>query len=157
MLRRNKDKKTRTPKSVPPSIISSDMNIMGSLITDGSVDVGGRIQGDIKAHHVTVRAGGKVHGDITADIAQIYGHVKGVVRAREVHLYDDCHVDGTILHEVLSIEDGAFVDGKFKRTDKIMPQDMLLENAENNVVEHNETAENISVMENLRLISGSKE
>ncbi len=151
MLKSKKDK-TTTTRNAPPSIISADMNILGNLISDGTVDIDGKIEGNIKAHHVTIREGGKIHGDINADIAQIYGQVHGIVKAREVHLYSSCHVEGTIMHENLSVEDGAFVDGKFKRSDKLAPSEIATFDSEEESQE-----ETPNLLENIRLISGGAE
>ena len=148
MLKNKKDKPT-VMRNSPPSIISADMNILGNMVSDGTVDIDGRIEGNVRAHHITVREGGKIHGDLHADIAQVYGQVHGVVRAREVHLYASCHVEGTIMHETLSVEDGAFVDGKFKRSDKLSPSELSSSEEEETQEEDPE-----NLLENIRLISG---
>ncbi len=111
-------KVNRTVRKSVPSIIAGDLDILGNLISDGTVDISGRIQGNVKAHTVFIRKDGRVLGDVQGDVLHIHGQVKGLVKARDVHLYATCKVEGTIMHEVLSIEDGSFVDGKFKRTDK---------------------------------------
>jgi cytoskeletal protein CcmA (bactofilin family) len=101
-----------------PSIIAGDMDILGNLISDGTVDIEGCVQGNVKGQTVFIRKGGRVLGDVQGEVLHIHGQVKGLVKARDVHLYATCRVEGTIMHELLSIEDGAFVDGKFKRTQK---------------------------------------
>ena len=47
--------KTRAQRKSPPSLISRDMNILGNLITDGTVDIDGRIEGNVRASHITIR------------------------------------------------------------------------------------------------------
>ena len=98
-----------------PSVISGDMHILGNLVSEGLIDVDGAIDGNVKGDQVTVRAKGKIKGDIVADIVHVYGEVYGLIRAHSVHLYSSCHVEGVIMHESLTVEDGAFIDGKFKR------------------------------------------
>lgn len=99
-----------------PSVISSDLHMLGNLVSEGLVDVDGSIDGNVKAEQVTIRSNGKIKGDITAQAVHVYGEVHGLIRAHTVHLYSSCHVEGVIIHQSLSVEDGAFVDGKFKRT-----------------------------------------
>jgi cytoskeletal protein CcmA (bactofilin family) len=41
--------------------------------------------------------------------------VRGLIRATSVHLYSSCRVEGVIMHQSLTVEDGAFIDAKFKR------------------------------------------
>ena len=105
-------------KHIIPSLITQDVNILGNIVSDGNVDFDGAINGNIRCHTLTIRANGSVKGEITADNVFVYGKVKGLIRAKNVHLYATCKVEGIIMHETIAIEDGAFVDGKFKRTDK---------------------------------------
>lgn len=98
-----------------PSIISADLNILGNLIGEGHIDIAGKIDGNVRAGTVTVREGGQVRGDITAEAAHIYGNVHGLIRAKHVALYRAAKVDGIIMHETLSMEDGASLDGQCKR------------------------------------------
>ena len=104
-------------KSGVPSVISSDMNILGNIISDGQVEMDGVIEGNIKCHSVTVRPNGKVRGDIVAEQVHVYGAVQGIIKGAHVHLFPGCKVQGVIMHQSLAIDDGAMVDGKFKRTD----------------------------------------
>ncbi len=156
MFSRNKNKST-SGKSVfgrahPPSVISSDMHILGNLISEGVVDIDGKIEGNVKCEQVTIRPNGLVQGDVLAETVQIYGEVKGLVKAKHVYLFASCRVEGTIMHETISIEDGAFVDGKFKRTDKIFIDDgQLPQEAE--AVGTDEEDDEVNMLENLRLIS----
>jgi len=105
-------------KQVIPSIIAADMNVLGNIVSDGPVDFAGSLNGNIRCQALTIRATGTITGEIQADSMFIYGRVKGMLRAREVHLFSTCHIEGIIMHEAISIEDGAFIDGSCKRTDK---------------------------------------
>lgn len=125
MFSKNKNKnilapaaKAATRKETIPSIITKDMNILGNIVSDGNIDFDGTINGNIRCSTLTIRANATVTGEITAGTLHVYGKVKGLIRAKHVQFYATCHVDGVIMHETISIEDGAFVDGKFKRTDK---------------------------------------
>jgi cytoskeletal protein CcmA (bactofilin family) len=154
MFRRNNKENSSTSfsgkKVSSPTVIASDMNILGNLLTDGTADIDGRVEGNIKGDQIIIRGNGKIKGDITADSVHVYGEVKGLIKAKMVHLYATCRVEGIIMHESLSIEDGAFVDGKFKRTDKIFSQD---EGIEESIVET--SLGNVKVLENLRLIGSN--
>jgi len=103
------------PKKPVPSVISSELHILGNLISDGHIDIDGSVEGNIKGEVVNVRANGKIAGDIVAETVHAYGEVHGLIRAMNVHLYSSCRVEGIIMHQSLTVEDGAFVDAKFKR------------------------------------------
>lgn len=106
-----------------PSIIAQDLRVLGNLAGDGMVDVAGVIDGNVRAAAFTLRPQGVVNGEIVADTVHIYGRVKGMIRARHVHLHSSSHIEGVVLHESLSIEDGAYIDGKCKRSDKPLEQE----------------------------------
>lgn len=134
-----------TKKDTIPSIIAEDMNLLGNVISEGVLDFAGTIDGNVRCHTMTIRASGKINGEVVAENIFVYGKVKGIIRARNVCLYASCHIEGIIMHHSISIEDGAFIDGKCKRIDKqsdggsgdAYPEDM----------------ENIKILENIRLIS----
>lgn len=103
-----------------PTIVTSDVHLLGNMVSEGAVDFSGTIDGNIRCDMLTLRQNGIVKGEIDANTVHIHGTVKGLIRAKNVHLLASCKVEGIIIHEQLSIEDGAFVDGKFKRSDRII-------------------------------------
>lgn len=145
-------------RRTPPTVIASDVNILGNLFSDGVVDIDGRIEGNVRGTSVTVRANGRVMGDVFAESVQIYGEVKGIVKAKNVELYSGCRVEGIIMHESLQVEDGAYIDGKFKRTDKAtnaeaaFAEPALLFGESATEEEGNVTP--YDILENLRLLHG---
>jgi cytoskeletal protein CcmA (bactofilin family) len=148
-------------KGMQPSVIAADLNVLGNIISDGVLDIDGKIDGNVRCHTASIRPNGRVHGDVTAEIVHVYGAVEGVIKAKSVMLYATAKVVGTIMHESLSIEDGAFVDGKFKRTDKVFiddePQAQLTGPIiEASVFENDNdepvTEAEVKILENLRLV-----
>lgn len=146
-------------KKATPSVISADMNVLGNIISEGFLDINGHIEGNVKCEHAVIRDHGKVKGDVIAGNVQIYGEVEGLVKAKHVNLYATAHVSGVIMHESLSIEDGAFVDGKFKRTDKVFIDDAEEEPSADMTdaltpSSEKSDADDPRLLDNLRLISG---
>ena len=128
LFSRKKSESTRQTtrnKHAVPSLISSDMSILGNLVGEGVIDIDGNIEGNIKCHSVTVRKNGFIKGDLVAEEVFVYGRIQGLIKARNVQFMQGCHVEGVIMHESLTIEDGAFVDGRYKRTDKLILDDPL--------------------------------
>lgn len=118
MFRKNNKDKLPSVSGHSPSIIAQDMRVIGNILSEGVVDFAGTLDGNVRCHTFTLRPQGVANGEIVAEAAHVYGKVKGMIRARQVHLYSSAHVEGVIMHESLSIEDGAYIDGKFKRADK---------------------------------------
>ena len=64
-----------TSKAKPPaSVLSSDLTVIGNLKTTGDIQVEGTIEGDIRAHLLTVGEGATIRGEIVADdiVAGLY-------------------------------------------------------------------------------------
>ena len=53
-------------KGIVPSVISADMHVLGNIISDGFIDIDGKIEGNVKCRSATVRPNGLVRGDIAA-------------------------------------------------------------------------------------------
>ena len=105
-------------RKIPPTIISADVRLLGNLISDGMVDIDGRLEGNITSETVYVRENGVITGDITAASAvHVFGTIHGVIKAPKVCIYPSAHIEGAILHKSLTIEEGAYVDAQFKPFD----------------------------------------
>lgn len=135
-------------KDAVPSIIAQDMHLLGNIVCDGTIDFDGKIDGNIRCTTLNVRKNGAVNGEITADDVFVYGKVKGTIRAKNVYLFAASNVEGIVMHESIAIEDGAFLDGKLKRTDKLAASD----DSETGDIIDAEPADTVKLFENIRLI-----
>jgi cytoskeletal protein CcmA (bactofilin family) len=111
------DGKARKRESSMPSIISPGMRVTGNLSSEGELQIEGVIDGDIKCHTVTVGADSAVTGLIECEDARVLGTVKGEIRARSVFIAASARVSGDIVHETISVEPGAYIEGQLKRLD----------------------------------------
>ncbi len=107
----------------PPSIISRDLNIVGDLTSEGEIQVDGTLNGDIRTNILIIGESARIKGEVVADTVRIMGSVDGQIKAKVVKLAASAHVVGDILHEDLSIETGAFLEGHCKRM--TLPEDIL--------------------------------
>jgi len=107
---------TSAPKKrVPPSIISEDLTITGNLQSDGEIQIDGKVIGDIQSNDLLVGDTAHIKGQVIAEAIRVHGKVVGQIKARNVSLAKSAHVVGDILHDNLSIETGAFLEGHCKR------------------------------------------
>ena len=110
--------KPAAPKAKPPaSILSSDLQITGNLKTTGDIQVEGRVDGDIRAHLLTIGEGATVKGETIADDVVVNGRVIGRVRGLKVRLTSTAQVEGDIIHKTIAIESGAHFEGSVQRQD----------------------------------------
>lgn len=99
------------------SVIGADLVIHGSLTSKGEVQIEGEVQGDVNATHVVIGESARVTGGIIAEECVIRGHLLGTIRSRRVLLQGTAHVEGDVYHQTMAIEQGAFFEGKSRRTD----------------------------------------
>jgi cytoskeletal protein CcmA (bactofilin family) len=107
-----------TPKSKPPaSVLSADLNINGNIKTTGDINIEGNVEGDIRAHLLTVGEGATVKGECIADDVVVNGRVIGKVRGLKVRLTSTARVEGDIIHKTIAIESGAHFEGSVQRAE----------------------------------------
>lgn len=98
-------------KSKAPSILSGDIVITGSIVSEGEVQLDGTVDGDIRAGSLIIGEEASVNGEVYAETVVVRGRVNGSVRARQVQLSSSARIEGDIVHAALSVESGAFFDG----------------------------------------------
>ena len=99
------------------SVIGPDLVIQGNLTSKGEVQIEGEVQGDIYGTHIVIGERARVTGGVIAEECVNRGHLLGTVRGRRVLLQSSSHVEGDIYHQTMAIEQGAFFEGKSRRTD----------------------------------------
>lgn len=114
----------RSMRSSVPSIISGDLVVRGTMISNGDVQIDGRIEGDVRAGALVIGEKAHIEGDVFAEDAIIRGTVHGAIRARKVQLCSTCRVEGDILHEALAMEAGAFFEGNCRHSDNPLAEDV---------------------------------
>jgi cytoskeletal protein CcmA (bactofilin family) len=105
-----------TPKAKPgASVLSSDLKITGNVKTSGDIQIEGVVDGDIRAHMLTVGESATIKGEIIADDIVVNGRVIGRVRGLKVRLTSTARVEGDIIHKTIAIESGAHFEGSVQR------------------------------------------
>lgn len=121
--------KTDTPAAAPaasassfqakpkpsPSLLSSDLNIKGNVTSSGDIQIEGTIEGDVRAHLLTVGESATIRGEVIADDVVVNGRVIGRVRGLKVRLTSSAKVEGDIVHKTIAIESGAHFEGSVQR------------------------------------------
>ena len=98
------------------TVIAKGLKIVGSVTAEGLVEVNGQIEGEIHCTSLVVSRGAHVSGTIAAERVVVDGTVEGPIQGGEVILKSQAHVVGDIHHQSLSIESGAYFDGRSMQT-----------------------------------------
>ena len=99
------------------STISRGTTIVGKISGEGTLNVFGQVEGELRALNVLINEGARVEGDVVAEDLTIGGQVKGAIHASRVKLNSTAVVEGDIFHRSLSIEENARFEGSSKRED----------------------------------------
>jgi cytoskeletal protein CcmA (bactofilin family) len=98
-----------------PSLLSSDLTIKGNVSSSGDIQIEGTIEGDVRAHLLTVGESATIRGEVVADDVVVNGRVIGRVRGLKVRLTASAKVEGDIVHKTIAIESGAHFEGSVQR------------------------------------------
>ncbi len=112
-----KTERTGDAPSGLPSIVSKDMSITGNMMSNGTIQIEGSVTGDIECQELTLGEGGEVRGQIKCEVADIHGTVIGELRVTNVTVSASAKINGDIVHENISIESQARVEGQLIRQD----------------------------------------
>jgi cytoskeletal protein CcmA (bactofilin family) len=102
----------------PRSIIGNDLTIVGQglrIISQGILQVDGDVTGDVVGSEVIIGEKGRVTGVVSGESVVVRGEVAGTIRGLRVVLQSGAKVEGDVHHQVLSVEQGAFLDGRVRR------------------------------------------
>jgi cytoskeletal protein CcmA (bactofilin family) len=100
-----------------PSIIGEDLTIKGNITSKGEIQVDGAVEGDIRCGSLLLGDNSQVTGGVAAEDVVVRGHLVGSIKGLRITLQAQSHVEGDIFHHSLAIEQGAYFEGKSRRSD----------------------------------------
>jgi len=101
----------------PASTLSPDLVVKGNMKSSGDIVIEGTVEGDIRAHMLTVGESATVKGEVMADDVVVNGRIIGRLRGLKVRLTATARVEGDIVHKTIAIESGAHFEGSVQRQD----------------------------------------
>ena len=97
------------------TVLAADIRLSGDLSSSGTVEILGEVSGDISAQTLIVGAEGLVKGSVSAEAVEVRGTLDGKVSCLTFTLRSSAVVSAEVNYDVLIIESGAQIDGRFKR------------------------------------------
>jgi cytoskeletal protein CcmA (bactofilin family) len=104
-------------RAVSVSVIGPDLIVTGNLETTGELQIDGDVQGDVYASRIVIGEQAKVVGELVADEIVIGGIVQGSIRGNTVTFQTASRIEGEVYHRKLAIEQGAYFEGKSRRSE----------------------------------------
>ena len=109
------------------STLSAGVKYEGNISGAGELQVDGSLKGDVRVSRVVIGEGGSVEGTVHADVLDVRGRVSGAIVAKQVKLFATARIEGDITQEQLSIEQGAWFQGRCTQAKRDTPGANMLE------------------------------
>ena len=94
------------------TVIGNGLKIKGDVSAEGLVEVNGHIEGDVRCTSLVVSPNAQIVGNVAAEKVVVNGRVEGPIQGGDVVLKPKAHVVGDIRHQSLTIEKGAYFEGR---------------------------------------------
>lgn len=98
-----------------PTVIAAGTVITGDLSGGADVQLDGVLNGNVDCTRLTIGTTGALHGEAKVEELVVLGEVRGEILARKVRLGPTAKVYGDVDHEILEVEAGAEVEGRYSR------------------------------------------
>jgi cytoskeletal protein CcmA (bactofilin family) len=105
------------------SVLHADVLIKGDWTSDGVVEFGGEVVGDITADVLVLTSEGRVTGNVRARNVTIEGRLEGTVSAISVVVKTTAKVTADIKADQILIESGAEIQGNIRVAGKSAEDD----------------------------------
>jgi cytoskeletal protein CcmA (bactofilin family) len=97
------------------SYIGAEVTVTGNISGNGDIHLDGNVDGDVGCNTLILGPGGRVRGNIVADKVTLGGSVDGTVSAASLTVEKSARIAGDLSYDLISIENGAQVDGRMMR------------------------------------------
>jgi len=108
-----------SPAPAPPveksTTIAPGTTITGDIAGADHVLLDGVLLGNIACRRLTIGPSGELRGEAEGEEVVVHGTLRGVIRAKRVTLGQSAKVYGDVDHEVLQVDAGAEVEGRYFR------------------------------------------
>ena len=111
---------TQASRKIGDSTIGEDLRITGNVSSKGEIHLDGEVHGDVSCVSLVLGESATLEGNVTAEDVVIRGRLVGSVRGLRVTLQSMSHVEGDIYHQSLALEQGAYFEGRSRRSDDPM-------------------------------------
>jgi len=99
------------PKLRSRSVLDCLLTLTGDLWSEGDVQIDGHLCGNVNCVQLIVSKDAAVSGVIIAQEVVIRGKTTGIIRATRVLLQGTARVEGEIIYQSLSVDEGASFEG----------------------------------------------
>ena len=93
------------------SVLGADLAVKGDITASAELHIDGHVEGDITCAGLVQGEASAIHGAIRAQTARLAGTVRGGIEVSQLVVLKTARVHGDVKYDVLTIEQGAHIDG----------------------------------------------
>jgi cytoskeletal protein CcmA (bactofilin family) len=97
--------------SAKPSVISTEVELRGDLVSDGVIHIDGRVFGNVSCQSVNIAENGSVEGQVRCSTFQIKGRFTGSAICDHVGISATARVKAELVYKSLTVAPGAVLQG----------------------------------------------
>jgi cytoskeletal protein CcmA (bactofilin family) len=94
------------------SVLGADLAVKGDITASADLHIDGHVEGDITCAALVQGEASAIHGAIRAQTARLAGTVRGGIEVSQLIILKSAQIHGDVKYEVLTIEQGAHIDGR---------------------------------------------
>jgi cytoskeletal protein CcmA (bactofilin family) len=115
-------RKTSATSDASVLIVGPDHADSGGIVFDGTVQIDGSVEGDVRCRRLVVTTSGRVDGAIAARTVHLDGAVNGPIDAERIFLGPTAMVKGNIDYDTLNVATGASISGICRDRSRTRPR-----------------------------------
>ncbi|WP_147159499.1 bactofilin family protein [Novosphingobium sediminis] len=94
------------------SVLGADLAVKGDITASAELHIDGHVEGDITCAGLVQGEASAIHGAIRAQTARLAGTVRGGIEVGQLVIVKTARICGDVKYDVLTIEQGAHIDGR---------------------------------------------
>ncbi len=94
------------------SVLGADLAVKGDITASAELHIEGHVEGDITCSGLVQGEASSIHGAIRAQNARLAGTVRGGIEVNQLVVLKTARIHGDVTYDVLTIEQGAHIDGR---------------------------------------------
>jgi cytoskeletal protein CcmA (bactofilin family) len=95
------------------SVLGADVAVRGDITASAELHIDGHVEGDITCSGLVQGEASTIQGAIRAQTARLAGTVRGNIEVDQLVVLKTARIHGDVKYDVLTIEQGAHIDGRF--------------------------------------------
>lgn len=95
------------------SVLGADLSVKGDITASAELHIDGHVEGDITCSGLVQGESSIITGAIRAKTARLAGTVRGGIEVGQLVVLKSARIHGDVKYDVLTIEQGAQIDGRF--------------------------------------------